>query len=345
MRSLLSRRESLQCMMGSSHHIQSQKMLRNQFIMQLTPLFSSNPPATPIIVESHGTERAVLGRNMVTQIKDIILSRNLCEILVTPSGGMYVMMRKLPGKHHVSLNGINLATGEGEYTEVRNGSTLSLYQDKYPYRVKLKEKNMLTPSDAEANAKRKNEEANERIRNENDIEEKTVLKTAQEMMVHEMTCSICMDIIVKATIASPCGHCYCASCIRDVKQKDDECPNCRTKIESLTWTRSIDSIIWGMVVRGEFEIDDVKHFLSRTGKKLSCTERRITESKISTNPETSVKRPAHLASEIVSLSRKKIRSNVMEYFQSFPDEDMRKLTSVGAPFIRGSSVNDAIELD
>lgn len=100
----------------------------------------------------------------------------------------------------------------------------------------------------------------------------TTVKKARELMTHEMSCSVCMDIILKTTVCNPCGHLFCNSCIKDVMRKNRECPNCRTRIQNISRIMQTDSVILGMVMRGEFTQDDCLHYLQRSGTKVTKNE-------------------------------------------------------------------------
>ena len=119
-----------------------------------------------------------------------------------------------------------------------------------------------------------------------EVESRKFSQMSRESMTEEVTCSICMDIIVKATVTNPCGHLFCASCLTNVMNTPTaaksvptnprkrsasptiECPVCRTNITSTTQCPPMDNIILGMAMRGDFPQDDFDHFIKRANIKL-----------------------------------------------------------------------------
>ena len=84
----------------------------------------------------------------------------------------------------------------------------------------------------------------------------------------ECFCSICMEVIVDATVSNPCGHIFCACCILCNQLLKKECPNCRACVTSTTRSRQMDNIISGMALRGEFPFDEFKQYLKRSDTVL-----------------------------------------------------------------------------
>ena len=105
-------------------------------------------------------------------------------------------------------------------------------------------------------------------------------ETLLKVMTDEVTCSICMDIIVKATVSNPCGHLFCARCLKRALSNTECCPVCRTRITSRTRSIAIDNIIRSMAMRGDFTISDFQNYLARSSTKLSKKEVRLSFSKI-----------------------------------------------------------------
>ncbi len=106
-----------------------------------------------------------------------------------------------------------------------------------------------------------------------------IQETARQQILEDMTCTICLEILVNTHVANPCGHVFCKSCIDripSVKKKRYEsksCPSCRKEITSLSWARSYDHIIWNTMLMGSvFGSDphgegDLREFMKRSGKK------------------------------------------------------------------------------
>jgi hypothetical protein len=128
-------------------------------------------------------------------------------------------------------------------------------------------------------------EENNLKREEDDMDESSALDkiqtTARQHILDDVSCTICMEILVNTHVANPCGHVFCKSCIDripSVKHKrymTKSCPSCRKEITSLSWARSYDNIIWNMVLMGEifggdvYGEEDLNQFLIRSGKNLN----------------------------------------------------------------------------
>ena len=93
---------------------------------------------------------------------------------------------------------------------------------------------------------------------------KSIVKTSRQATTAECVCSICMEIVVDATIVNPCGHVFCASCILCQKLHKKECANCRARMESTTRCKAMDNIIRAMVMRGDFQCDDFFQYWKRS---------------------------------------------------------------------------------
>ena len=132
-------------------------------------------------------------------------------------------------------------------------------------------------ADAKESDKRKRSHA---IMNDEDAVTDQIQERAHKSIVDEMTCAICMEIIVEAHIANPCGHIFCKSCIDrlPVVQKkltaSKSCPSCRMDITNVSWARSFDNIIWNMVLSGEIfgegphGEEDLHQFMMRSGRNV-----------------------------------------------------------------------------
>lgn len=91
-----------------------------------------------------------------------------------------------------------------------------------------------------------------------------MVKTSRNTMTQECICSICREIVVKSTIANPCGHIFCSSCIHSSNLQRKVCPNCRTPFTSTTRSVAMDNVISGMVMRGDFQCDDFFQYWKRS---------------------------------------------------------------------------------
>jgi hypothetical protein len=143
--------------------------------------------------------------------------------------------------------------------------------------------------------KRKNEDTHPSTEATDKVQE-----TSRKHIIDELTCTICMEIIVHCHVANPCGHVFCKSCIDRIpsvqkkRYRSKSCPSCRKEITSLSWMRCLDNIIWNMVLSGEIfgeglhGEEDLNQFLRRCGRNLhdlteaerACIFRRCKRQKI-----------------------------------------------------------------
>ena len=49
--------------------------------------------------------------------------------------------------------------------------------------------------------------------------------------LENISCAICMELLVEPLKLKPCSHRYCASCIRSYLRTNDKCPLCRATVE------------------------------------------------------------------------------------------------------------------
>lgn len=58
-------------------------------------------------------------------------------------------------------------------------------------------------------------------------------------ITEDVTCSVCLDVMVHPRTLYPCGHSFCGGCISSV----DECPTCRQSIHGHAPARTLESLI------------------------------------------------------------------------------------------------------
>uniref|UniRef100_A0A0K8TF37 RING-type domain-containing protein n=1 Tax=Lygus hesperus TaxID=30085 RepID=A0A0K8TF37_LYGHE len=63
-----------------------------------------------------------------------------------------------------------------------------------------------------------------------------------EIIGQELSCCICLDLL-SGPVTLNCGHTLCASCLGELKKKQNTCPSCRAFIRTEVPTPIIDSII------------------------------------------------------------------------------------------------------
>lgn len=265
--------------------------MTHHYKMQLIPKFIFESDRTnlkpPIIeINSNDKKQTYIGRNSKTQIKTSIISRQLCTVEVSNTGAMSLIMRKDPNFHNVILDGQKIVTPIGVRSPIYNGSILSLYNDQYRYTVKLFDamtdtgiitSNPQCPPIATTTSTTATAKSNNNDDNINEEEANKITSSIKSTMIDELICSICMNVICKATVISPCGHLYCKQCIEECTKHDKNacCPKCRGNVKGLVQVPSTDTTIFCMIRAGEFEMDDTNDFLRRSGKQLSKVEEQL----------------------------------------------------------------------
>lgn len=115
-------------------------------------------------------------------------------------------------------------------------------------------------------------------KNSTDSKHQAIITSACQHIVDTVTCTVCMEILVKAHAVNPCGHIFCKACVQQILPQQSgqgfvskPCPNCRKSMKSITHLKSMDNLIWNMILRGDLfeEEDDLKEFMKRSGKKWS----------------------------------------------------------------------------
>ncbi|GKY98943.1 hypothetical protein MPSEU_000850100 [Mayamaea pseudoterrestris] len=75
----------------------------------------------------------------------------------------------------------------------------------------------------------------------------------------ECFCPYCLEIQVQSTTLVPCGHAFCKECVSSC----NECPTCRTAVQSQVPCRTVDNIIHSMVKSNFFSADDAQVYEER----------------------------------------------------------------------------------
>lgn len=237
--------------------------MTSSYLMRLMPDGQTAPGEQVKTIEifSNSTTPTCLGRNIQTNITSSKLSRKLCDVVVTDSGEMFLTMKKNPGEHHVMINDIKVTEPPGVQIPIYRGSIVSLYQNKFRYTVDLLDTKNQSPFCIPNGTP-------------------AVVTTAQNKssLNEECMCSICIEVIVDATVINPCGHVFCKKCIENYRRRSNQCPNCRCHIRNLVSVQYTDNIIFGLLKKGEFEKDDAMDFLKRSGKRLSEDEMKTMNS-------------------------------------------------------------------
>jgi len=257
--------------------------MSHHYKMQLIPKFVNQhlPNTKPPIIEikSNDTTPTFIGRSAKTQIKATLISRKLLKVEISNTGAMSIFMQKPPDAHSVTLDGEKINAPVGVRVPIYPGSVVSLHNDQFRYDVKLFD----TVSDtATSNPQCPGTNVNALTTTSNDSkslnkEEATeVIKSIKSTMMDELICSICMNVIWKASLVVPCKHLYCKSCIEQVCTRANggrgSCPKCRGPVKQIVEVPHTDTMIFCMIRAGEFDADDTQDFLERSGKRLTKTE-------------------------------------------------------------------------
>ncbi|XP_015260716.1 PREDICTED: E3 ubiquitin-protein ligase RNF8 isoform X2 [Cyprinodon variegatus] len=73
-----------------------------------------------------------------------------------------------------------------------------------------------------------------------------VVTQVTEVLENELQCIICSELFIEAVILN-CAHSFCSFCIKQWRNKKDECPICRQAIQSQTRCLALDNCIDRMV--------------------------------------------------------------------------------------------------
>ncbi|XP_014908606.1 E3 ubiquitin-protein ligase rnf8 isoform X1 [Poecilia latipinna] len=73
-----------------------------------------------------------------------------------------------------------------------------------------------------------------------------VVTQVTEVLENELQCIICSELFIEAVILN-CAHSFCSYCIKQWRNKKDECPICRQAIQSQTRCLALDNCIDRMV--------------------------------------------------------------------------------------------------
>lgn len=73
-----------------------------------------------------------------------------------------------------------------------------------------------------------------------------VVTQVTEVLENELQCIICSELFIEAVILN-CAHSFCCYCIKQWRNKKDECPICRQAIHSQTRCLALDNCIDRMV--------------------------------------------------------------------------------------------------
>jgi hypothetical protein len=241
---------------------------------------------------------AILGRQKVTEIKWIGISRALCDVsLVERSASSSTVfasmhMRRPPNtdgqynSHHVYLDGDLVNVSLGVEIPLKNGSIIALYGPTgFAYQVCICQNienanataNETTNITSNSSPKRQKINTAEAGMSDNEhhvpTERERIRQRAYKVMEDEFKCALCTDILVKSTFAFPCSHAFCKDCSElyattnkkstSSCNKVGTCPTCMGDVLSWMSARSYDSQVWSFALQGCFERSDAEEYLRR----------------------------------------------------------------------------------
>lgn len=238
---------------------------------------------------------AILGRQRVTEIKWIGISRALCDISLVERSSSVVAsmrMRRPPNtdgqynSHHVHLDGNLVNASLGVEIPLKNGSIIALYGPTgFAYHVCICQniENADVTATETANITSNSSPKRQKINTSEGMsdnehvptERERIRQRAYKVMEDEYKCALCTDILVKSTFAFPCSHAFCKDCSElyaTVKKsttscnKVGTCPTCMGDVLSWMSARSYDSQVWSFALQGCFEPTDAEEYLLRREK-------------------------------------------------------------------------------
>jgi Zinc finger, C3HC4 type (RING finger) len=130
--------------------------------------------------------------------------------------------------------------------------------------------------------------------------EATVQENPNSSISDELTCPICLDIVVQATTLVPCGHTICLSCIpcTSTVACNKECPVCRDAFTQTFPCRTVNNIIEAIIrtqsensssfTMDGFSVDDVQVYRDRCDTVERSRRAKAHEEKLA--PKSSNKR-------------------------------------------------------
>ena len=231
---------------------------------------------------------AILGRQKVTKIKWIGISRALCDVSLVERSSSVVAsmrMRRPPNtlleynSHRVFLNGILVQAPLGAELPLTNGTIIALYGPTgFAYQVSVCQniKNANATVSETANIACNSSPKRQKINNSEGMsgneyvptERERIRQRAYKVMEDEFKCALCTDILVKSTFAFPCSHAFCKDCselyaTKKSRNKVGTCPTCMGDVLSWMSARSFDSQVWSFALQGCFELSDAEEYLRR----------------------------------------------------------------------------------
>uniref|UniRef100_A0A3B5KXS9 E3 ubiquitin-protein ligase CHFR n=1 Tax=Xiphophorus couchianus TaxID=32473 RepID=A0A3B5KXS9_9TELE len=96
-----------------------------------------------------------------------------------------------------------------------------------------------------------------------------VVTQVTEVLENELQCIICSELFIEAVILN-CAHSFCCYCIKQWRNKKDECPICRQAIQSQTRCLALDNCIDRMVENLSLDMKARRQTLITERKGMRC---------------------------------------------------------------------------
>lgn len=222
-------------------------------------------PTRPLI-EVHQAAEKFLGRNSTTQIHDPRISRKIAAVAwrfpndSSASSWELTLKLQVGTQGKVNVNDMPATTD----TPLFDGDIIAVLASdltvSYSYRVEIPDhptSTTTTTTTSNSGAKKRPAPA---------ATEAAAPAAPTVDVSQEFVCAVCLDILVEAMTAVPCGHSFCRSCIAgNVRQ----CPTCRTRLVCQPFpSRQLDEAI-AQLVDGQpemFQGDDVEQYYTRSNR-------------------------------------------------------------------------------
>jgi hypothetical protein len=253
----------------------------------------------PIELKTDGTSSFILGRGSSTGIFDNTIGKEVVQISFEKATMIFRTMRAtlLKDSFHckVHVNGQPWPEDK-RVTYLTSGDVISLDGLRYEYRLHITE----ISKDESSGANRPNPEetisvasspsslpntrkaaipstvtkSNRVVSSASPTQDSILVPEGMaSRLSDEIQCSVCLDIQVYPRTLDPCGHSFCAACVKDLKS----CPQCRESIKSHVPAIQMDGLISMLVsVPKLLNKEDVDHYNERKkGNKVVSILRGI----------------------------------------------------------------------
>jgi hypothetical protein len=121
---------------------------------------------------------------------------------------------------------------------------------------------LTSPSSASANTNHQQQSQQLNFNDPNNNNNNSRSKYDFKMVLDQMCCAICLEILVNPQTIVPCGHTYCGPCLGEMK--NDNCPECRSSMTSRVPALQLKGLIESLVqVPNTLNPSDIEHYQDR----------------------------------------------------------------------------------